>query len=455
MVKEGARRIRLLLGGAVASVIALLVTQQLITFLEERKTQRRIEVVQQDALVSVRLVGRMSSDVLRERILIDRYVYERDSVDTAAIAREIAELRRDFAVQADRYAALPTLSGEAGGWSQLMTDVITAEIDVRPVLEMSAHHDARAIDRLAALAPAFDRIRSDARALLDVEQRDAEQEVADISRIHRDALRVRLAIGAAIFLIVVIGGARMTSAVVRAQRGVEAANRQLEDRNRELDAFAGRVAHDLRGPLTTLGLAASQLETMPDARRTADALGRGIKRISGLIEDLLALSRIGAKPGACTDTAPVASALADELGPSVRLASGTLKIELAPARIACSQELLRQVLWNLGENALKYRRPEVPPAIAIVGKPEQERYVIHVSDNGVGIPHEDLPRVFEPFYRGVHTSSIPGTGLGLAIVRRVIEVCGGTIAVDSRPGEGTTFSVTLPLAPAEPASGMA
>lgn len=448
MVKEGARRIRLLLGIAVAVVVVLLVAQQLITFFEERATQRRIELVQADALVSVRLVGRMAGDVLRERTLIDRYVYERDSIDAAATAREIEAVRAEFAASADQYAALPMLPGEAVPWNQLMTDVLTAELGIRPVLARSAmHHDPQAAERLTALGPIFDRIHADAVKLLDIEQRDAEDEVAHISRIHREALRIRVAIGLAIFLLVVIGGARMTSAVVRAQRNVEVANRQLEDRNRELDAFAGRVAHDLRGPLTTLGLAASQLETMPDARRVADALGRGIKRISGLIEDLLVLSRIGAKPGACTETAPVASALGEELGQLVRQASGTLNVELEPARVACSEELLRQLLWNLGENALKYRRPAVPPAIAIAGKSERDRYVIRVSDNGLGIPRDDLPRVFEPFFRGAHTSPIPGTGLGLAIVRRVVEVSGGKIAVDSQPGEGTTFVVSLPLAP--------
>src|SRR5690348_8593996 len=126
MVKDSARRIRLLLGLAVAIVCVLLVSQQLVTYFEERATQRRIDLVQQNALVSVRLVGKMSGNVLRQRILIDRYVYERDNVDIADLARQIDAVRQEFGQNADSYAELPMLPGEAGTWYQLMADVATA-----------------------------------------------------------------------------------------------------------------------------------------------------------------------------------------------------------------------------------------------------------------------------------------------------------------------------------------
>lgn len=453
MAKDSARRTKTLLGVAVAIVSVLLVTLQLITFVEERATQRRIELVQSDALVSVRLVGRLAADVMRERNLIDRHVYERATINVAAIRRQIDDVRADFGMTASRYAELPMLPGEASSWYKLMSDVASVQLGVRPVLVLSAaHRDAEAIARLRALTPAFDQIRADATALLDIEQRDAEDTVAQTSRIHRAALRLRLTLVAAIFLLVVIGGVRMTAAVVRAQRELQVANEELEARNRELDAFAGRVAHDLRGPLTTMRLATSQLDGVPEARRVAATLGRGITRISGLIEDLLVLSRIGGTPGASTELAPVESALQDELGRMVRQTGGSLRVELAPARVACSEELLRQCLWNLGENAVKYRRPDVPLEIAILGKPDGTCYVIRVSDNGVGIPPEDLRRVFEPFFRGSRTASIPGTGLGLAIVRRVVEVHGGKVTVESTPDVGTTFVISLALAPAPEAA---
>jgi len=109
------------------------------------------------------------------------------------------------------------------------------------------------------------------------------------------------------------------------------------------------------------------------------------------------------------------------------------------------------VLWNLGENAIKYRRPDVAPELSIVGRTDATRYAISVSDNGVGMTSEDARHAFEPFYRSDRTSSVPGTGLGLAIVRRIIEASGGSVSLSSEPGSGTTFVIMLALVREAPA----
>jgi signal transduction histidine kinase len=103
------------------------------------------------------------------------------------------------------------------------------------------------------------------------------------------------------------------------------------------------------------------------------------------------------------------------------------------------------VLWNLGENSVKYRRSDTVPSISIEGRVVADRYIVRVSDNGMGMTETDARRAFEPFYRGEH-DKIPGTGLGLAIVRRIVDASHGTITVESRLGEGTTFIVSIPLA---------
>jgi signal transduction histidine kinase len=105
---------------------------------------------------------------------------------------------------------------------------------------------------------------------------------------------------------------------------------------------------------------------------------------------------------------------------------------------------LKQVLLNLGDNAVKYT-----PAggrISIWLKPHDREVIFTISDSGVGIPAEDLPRVFDRFYRGRTSRSSSGTGLGLAIVKRIVEAHGGSIEVESRLGDGSTFRVKLPLA---------
>jgi signal transduction histidine kinase len=116
------------------------------------------------------------------------------------------------------------------------------------------------------------------------------------------------------------------------------------------------------------------------------------------------------------------------------------------AAVACREGLLRQVLWNLVENGVKYRREDVDARIAVSGHAGAGWYELRVSDNGRGIRPEDAVHVFEPFYRADPTRHIPGTGLGLSIVKRIVEAGGGAISVETEPGHGSTFVLRLPLA---------
>jgi signal transduction histidine kinase len=102
-------------------------------------------------------------------------------------------------------------------------------------------------------------------------------------------------------------------------------------------------------------------------------------------------------------------------------------------------------LWNLGENAVKYRRPEVQLLVQIRGRATPNAYELSVSDNGMGMSPSVARQAFQPFFRGKQTASTPGTGLGLSVVKRVIEASGGTVSIDSEPGRGTTFKIQLPL----------
>jgi signal transduction histidine kinase len=220
----------------------------------------------------------------------------------------------------------------------------------------------------------------------------------------------------------------------------------LEERNRDLDAFAGRVAHDLRGPLTTIGLAASALSPPAQDEGTSAILQRAVTHMETLIQDLLTLSSIGAQfPSAVCETSHVASLAAEELESQVESASGVMHVDVEPATVRCSPGLLRQVLWNLGENAVKYRRSGVPLEIDIRGRATRQAYEFTVSDNGSGMSPDEIHQAFEPFFRGEYARSQPGTGLGLSIVKRVVEANGGAVSVHSEPGHGTTFDISLPL----------
>jgi signal transduction histidine kinase len=113
--------------------------------------------------------------------------------------------------------------------------------------------------------------------------------------------------------------------------------------------------------------------------------------------------------------------------------------------VHCSEGLLRQVVWNLTDNAMKYRRGGVTLRIEISGRSLDHRYDLSVRDNGVGLSPDETARVFDPFYRGAGSKGEPGTGLGLSIVKRAVEASGGTVWVTSEPGNGSTFVARLPL----------
>jgi signal transduction histidine kinase len=114
-----------------------------------------------------------------------------------------------------------------------------------------------------------------------------------------------------------------------------------------------------------------------------------------------------------------------------------------PLIIQVDLKLLRHILNNLLSNALKYS-PEGKRVIFEVTV-EEESFKIRVEDEGIGIPEEDLKHLFEPFHRAGNVGTISGTGLGLAITKQSVETHGGTIAVESEVGVGTTFIVTIPL----------
>jgi signal transduction histidine kinase len=223
--------------------------------------------------------------------------------------------------------------------------------------------------------------------------------------------------------------------------------RQMHERNRELDAFAGRVAHDLRGPLTKIYLASSMLDHRKIMPEASAPLRRGVDQMEGIIQDLLTLSRVSAltMTESC-QMADVAATLEEDFKSKVESLGGILRIQVAPASVRCNPGLLRQALSNLAENAVKYRRPEVPLVLEVRGRSVSHAYGLSVSDNGTGMSPTDVKQAFEPFFRGEHVTGIPGTGLGLSIVKRAIEANGGSVDVHSALGHGTTINIKLPLA---------
>jgi len=114
-----------------------------------------------------------------------------------------------------------------------------------------------------------------------------------------------------------------------------------------------------------------------------------------------------------------------------------------PETLVCDQALVRVALTNLLSNALRFSPPQRPVRL-VVERPAAGCIAFTVSDDGPGIPADELPKLFQKFFRGRHSQLQPGAGLGLYLVEKVAQVHGGTIAVQSREGQGAIFVLTLP-----------
>lgn len=230
--------------------------------------------------------------------------------------------------------------------------------------------------------------------------------------------------------------------------------RQLEQRQRD---FVANVSHELRTPVASVQGYAETLLAKPldegTAREFLEVIHRQAERMGRLVQDLLRLAELEARPrGEGEPLCPVSLAdvgarVVETVGTRARAAQVTLLLELgdAPPVLARAAEL-EQVVENLVDNAIKYGRPA--GTVTLTAEPRGATVVLAVLDQGPGIAPEHLPHLFERFYRVDRDRSKKsgGTGLGLAIVERLVQGMGGTVGAESRLGSGSRFWVELPSA---------
>ncbi|MFN8624159.1 MAG: PAS domain-containing protein, partial [Chloroflexota bacterium] len=239
------------------------------------------------------------------------------------------------------------------------------------------------------------------------------------------------------------------------ERRVVERTAELEAAVEELRSFSYTVSHDLRAPVRAVAgfarilerdhaeqLDASGLHRLDNIRVAAEAMGR-------LIDDLLAYTRVGraAVRRESVHLDPIMARLESTFGARVREAGGSLVISGPMGTPMGDPTLVEEMLVNLVDNAITYRRPDVAPVVAVCASVRGDRVRLAVSDNGRGIPPESQERIFEVFHRLSPSEGDVGTGIGLAIVRKAARSMGAEVAVESVVGEGSTFSVSLPIAP--------
>src|SRR5215831_12682159 len=411
-----------------------------------RKTLSEIELIEDRALASIELAFRLSHQIDVRRRLFEAHIVATRSTDMKEIEERLADVNARIAATSRDYEPTIADNVEREEWQKLQAEIADLEPETERVIDLSRkNRDIEARTTMEAIDPQFSEINRTMRRLVRLNSNSAAEKVHLIRTLQRTA-GILLIVLMVAFTIFVLSIARWVTRLIgqREFRMREAAQ-QLEEQNRELDAFAGRVAHDLRGPLNAINLAAID-QGVPHQERSSAIFRRAVKQMETIIQDLLMLSRVSTKTTETSQAAAVIASAEEDLRPKVEAAGGILHIEAAAAAVMCSEGLLRQIVWNLGENAVKYRRYGVQLNVEILGRILPHTYELSVSDNGMGMSPSEAQHVFEAFFRGKQVRSTPGTGLGLSIVKRAVEASGGSVSIDSTLGQGTTFKIHLPLA---------
>ena len=273
-------------------------------------------------------------------------------------------------------------------------------------------------------------------------------------------------VGSAILLYVLLRryerrGGDALAALIKSRNEVRSANadlerrvvertQQLEAANRELEAFAYAVSHDLRAPLRSMsGFSQILQETAPPgldekSRHYLQRIHDASLRMSSLIEDLLNLSRIGRSE---LTARPInLSQVAAEAAAAIRERHPTRKVQLEIAQgmeVNADPRLLRIALENLLSNAWKYTSRASQAAVTVGVQAGEHGPIYFVRDNGVGFDMKYADKLFVPFQRLHPEAEFPGSGIGLVTVQRIIARHGGRVWADATPDAGATFYFTI------------
>ena len=232
------------------------------------------------------------------------------------------------------------------------------------------------------------------------------------------------------------------------------ANTSLRNSNRELEQFASVASHDLQEPLRKIEAFGDRLKMSRESlnEQSRDYLDRILSsatRMRTLINDLLSFSRVAtrAQPFKPVQLAVIAKEVVVDLEGRLQQTQGQVELGELP-EFEADPTQMRQLFQNLIGNALKFHREGVAPVVRVSAAQSdnsRDKVTLTVSDNGIGFEEQYLDRIFEVFQRLHGRNEFEGTGIGLAIVRKIVERHGGTITARSKPGEGATFIVTLPV----------
>jgi signal transduction histidine kinase len=388
------------------------------------------------------------------------------TTETGAELEPIVKSIRELDVELDRsVAALPDgLTPLAAARWRATAPAVTA---LRQTLDHAlavrlAGDPAAAETILDDVEQSYAEVSSELDLLVDVAHAENAGRIAAAERAAATERNVEIGAFAALFIATLAIAGAMLRVIVRQRRTLAAHLDAMEHANKDLEAFAGRVAHDLKNMLAPIVLAVPILRRArkengapaPEViENVALRIERASRRAVDLLEGLLAFARAGAPASGDARASPAVEleGVLEDLAPAIERSDAHIESDVDPSlEVACAPALLHVVLLNLVGNAVKFIGEREQRRVKVIARRDAnkngERCVIRVEDTGPGIAAAVVSRIFDPFYRAPGAKA-GGAGIGLATVRRVVDAYGGDVAVESEEGHGATFIVSLPLAP--------
>lgn len=240
----------------------------------------------------------------------------------------------------------------------------------------------------------------------------------------------------------------------QAEEDIITALKKERELNELKSRFVSMVSHEIRNPLNSILAVAQILERYSEEwskekkQEFFQRIKTNVKQLTELLDDVLVIGKAEAKKLEFKPVPLDLEKLSCDVIEEIKLSTGSQHAIVFANQGQCTnacldERLLRHILTNLLSNAIKYSPQGSTIHFDLVC--QDDKAIFQIKDEGIGIPPEDIGRLFESFHRATNVKNIPGTGLGLAIVKRCVDISGGVIAVKSEVGVGTTFSVTLPF----------
>jgi signal transduction histidine kinase len=440
---------------AISAIIAAFIATLVYTQYRLRHIDDQASEILKNALPSVEILSQLRSELRRMGSHLDHYVDGGNggSGEPREAVRAARRAVDDILVE---YEALPFFPGEVELFAEALRHLALFDESVEKVLD-----DVARGDRVGSSARLYHEVHPRLDALDEAITRmkvfdthNARIKAEGIFGTVRSSVMLALLLGIATVALAGLASALVVHSLRSQARLMAEHGRLLSVRAAEMEAFAGRVAHDLRNPLANIALRVGVIAARGDldarAREGLSKLAGNVGRMNMLIDGLLEFATAGANPmqNAGANVKQSIDAAVLDLRSQVDAAQTTLYVDDASPDlvVACPPGPLLSVMSNLLGNAVKYivETPISARQISVSVARRGDMARVEIADTGPGIPPGADRYIFEPFRR-VSTTGLSGIGLGLATVKKIVEAYRGAVGVSTKHGKGSTFWFELPL----------